>query len=161
MNRNDLTNVNFNDISGHPMTFHIEPMPLEPTKFVDSEQCRLTDKEIQQYIQTQQQSLNSMIESEVRNFKSNLTKKLQEANKTIKSDFVSIQNTLNSAEAEVSAFEKEIEIYHQGVKDFNLIQHVRIYVVDWGVPLMLGGLSLYLNVDSVILFIKEIGSKLI
>lgn len=161
LQRNDLTNVTYNDIGGHPMPFHIDPMPLEPLDIAGSDQHRLTEEKVHEFIQAQQQSLDSMVESEVDNFKVVIAQKLEEANSLIKSDIENIQNSLNTAKSEVSLFKKEIETYHSGIKGFNFIQRVRIYAVDWGVPLILGGLSLYLNFDSVILFIKEVGSKLL
>lgn len=162
--RSDLSNAKItqHDTGGHPISFHIESVPIGT--IIGDEDSKIQgqiQKRINSFIKEQEELLKKIAELEANKFKSQVARKLQSANNNIQQDISNIQSIANTAQSEVSAFQKEIKGYQSGIKGFNIIQRIRIYVIDWGVPLILGSLSLYLNVNSVKLFIMEIGSKLL
>lgn len=188
--RNDLKNINLGDIGGHPVPTYFEPpMPIDPVhlhvdpmhfdhitggvgaeewdKFVDAQQNSLLEvvdthqQKIASMVESQEKSLEKIVQAETKNFKRQISLKLGDANKLIDLDISNFQNALDTANDEIQLFKNEVEKYQKGIKSFNMIQRVRIYVIDWGTPLLLGGLSLYLNFDSLILFTKEISSRVL
>lgn len=162
LNRTDPSFISLEVRMGGLVPFQVDSVQLEHVMGMDiSEKHQILQNKVDEMVGSYQKLFDNLIETEVENFKKNISEKLKEADENIKMEVASVRELVDSVNTEVTFFEKGIKKYRQGVKGLNFTQYIRIYAIDWGVPILLGGLSLYLNFNSVMLFIEEIWLKLV
>ncbi|GAW95160.1 MULTISPECIES: hypothetical protein [Colwellia] len=74
----------------------------------------------------------------------------------IKSQAGVIDGIVNKANDEITNYVNSLNQLKSQIKIVNFAQLGRIYLIDWGIPVFMGGLSLYRNHDSILEFLSAV-----
>jgi hypothetical protein len=74
----------------------------------------------------------------------------------IKSQAGVIDGIVNKANEEITNYVNSLNQLKSQIRIVNFAQLGRIYLIDWGIPVFMGGLSLYRNHDSILAFLSVV-----
>ena len=74
----------------------------------------------------------------------------------IKSQAGVIDEIVNKANEEITNYVNSLNQLKSQIRIVNFSQLGRIYLIDWGIPVFMGGLSLYRNHDSILSFLSAV-----
>lgn len=102
--------------------------------------------------------LNSLVKSENEKYVNDINKMISVAENTINLSTDSYESSSYIIQKLVKEVEGEIENYRNGISQFNFFHKSKIFIIDLGIPLTVGILSIGYASQEIVLFLKYIVS---
>lgn len=145
----DLKNF---DIPVNPMPFHIDPIEVNQD---DADSAEIEEK-VQEFLERTEKEITDLYTTEYTQIRQKMLEKKVQWEQAVNKDIELFDKHVSNLHKLINKHEAGLKKYQNLINTFNLVQIFRIYFIDWGIPLFLGVLSLYLNYVSALLFIEKL-----
>jgi hypothetical protein len=134
----------------------ISPTHREVEEKYRSEIENKAEKFIKEVLDEKTKELNKLLEREINNVKNIYNEELSKGLNTIEENLSFVKSTSEEMNDFVGNYKNNLVKYHEEIKKFNVFQLVKIYFIDFGVPITLGLFSMYMTCEFMVKFTKKV-----
>lgn len=77
------------------------------------------------------------------------------------SNIKAFNDMIHDIKSHITMYQDRMNKYEKQISSFNFLQYFRIYIIDWGIPILLSSISIYLSLVSLIEFLMVLFFKLL